>query len=187
MTTIRNIRAHIEGNSIVCAQIWSLYRFFKLKRRFTKLRANGDIEILFCEDHISLKFYTHPPERQKQLVRDYEELLGRKRFLDILYIQVHPETVLRAQGKTDPPKHAEQLLLLILCKRDRDNLMGDLEEDFRKVQAKQGIRFARLWYWKQALGSAWPLIRKLGRCATVAIAVKWLGAALVTWLGKWFQ
>jgi hypothetical protein len=41
-------------------------------------------------------------------------------------------------------------------------VVGDLAERFSLIQEKRGARFARIWYWRQAFGSA---LRFAGRKA----------------------
>jgi hypothetical protein len=52
-----------------------------------------------------------------------------------------------------PPFRAEKLLLLVLSARFGEVLLGDLAERFPWIQESYGNRFARLWYWRQALGA----------------------------------
>lgn len=74
----------------------------------------------------------------------------------------------------EPPKRAEQLLLLLLTKEDRENLIGDLAEEFVDIQAKHGTTFARVWYWKQVTSSAWPLLTKVCRWGLWAAIGEWV-------------
>lgn len=60
------------------------------------------------------------------------------------------------------PSLAERLLYWVLSKEQREAIPGDLEEEFRTIiLPKFGRRYARMWYWKQVLTSAWPLVRGL--------------------------
>jgi hypothetical protein len=77
--------------------------------------------------------------------------------------------------KTESPRLGERLLLLILSKEDRVNIPGDLEEEFAEIATKHGARYAKLWYYKQVAGSAWPMIRK---------AVGW---GLLASIGEWIR
>lgn len=77
--------------------------------------------------------------------------------------------------KLIPPNRAEQLLLLILSKPEREYLVGDLAEEFAEIGAKHGARYAKLWYYKQVAASAWPMVRK---------AVKW---GVWAWVGEWIR
>jgi hypothetical protein len=53
-----------------------------------------------------------------------------------------------------PPKRAEMLLHFGLPKRDRECMIGDLEEEYRTViLPKYGPRVAARWYWWQAVRS----------------------------------
>jgi hypothetical protein len=50
-----------------------------------------------------------------------------------------------------PPTAAYFLLDLLLSKRDRHTIPGDLEEEFRTRLATYGLTGARLWFWGEAL------------------------------------
>ncbi len=53
-----------------------------------------------------------------------------------------------------PPNRAEMLLHFGLPKRDRECMIGDLEEEFRTIiLPKYGPRVAARWYWWQAVRS----------------------------------
>ena len=56
--------------------------------------------------------------------------------------------------RTAPPNRAEMLLQYGLPKRDREYMIGDLEEEYRGViLPKYGSRVAARWYWWQAVRS----------------------------------
>ena len=60
----------------------------------------------------------------------------------------------KESNKNDPPKRAEMLLHFGLPKRDRECMIGDLEEEYRTViLPKYGPRVAMRWYWWQAVRS----------------------------------
>lgn len=85
------------------------------------------------------------------------------------------ETTLAREAPTTPPRLGERMLLLILTKEERVNIPGDLEEEYRSIAAKHGARYAKLWYYKQVVASAWPMIRK---------AVGW---GLLASIGAWIR
>jgi hypothetical protein len=59
-----------------------------------------------------------------------------------------------------PPEMARYVLHLLLSRRDRQNLIGDLIEEFQTVQLPEfGVRKANFWFWEQAISSVWPIIR----------------------------
>ncbi len=68
-----------------------------------------------------------------------------------------------------PPEMARYLLHLFLSKRDRQNLIGDLIEEYQTVQLHEfGVRKANFWFWKQAICSVWPIIgSRLRRIITI--------------------
>jgi hypothetical protein len=65
------------------------------------------------------------------------------------------------QALDAPPKLAEYLIYLFFPRKDREAILGDLEEDFHEVHKKFGLRQARLQYWAQVFRSLWPIIRAL--------------------------
>ncbi|MBV9960115.1 MAG: hypothetical protein JO360_16940 [Acidobacteria bacterium] len=73
-----------------------------------------------------------------------------------------------------PPKRAEQALLLMLSKEEREHLIGDLAEEYSEIESIHGERFANLWYSKQAVASAWPLIWKALRWGVWASIGAWI-------------
>jgi hypothetical protein len=72
-----------------------------------------------------------------------------------------------------PPPYGERFLYLVLSKEERENLIGDLAEEFAALQARHGRKFAKVWYWKQVCGSLLPLIRRAVRWGLLASAVEW--------------
>lgn len=70
------------------------------------------------------------------------------------------------------PTNAELLLRFLLPISVREQLIGDLAEEFQEV-TRFGHRKAILWYWFQALRSilalCWPSLKKVG---TLALAGK---------------
>ncbi len=57
-------------------------------------------------------------------------------------------------NRNTPPNRAEMLLHFALPKRDRECMIGDLEEEYRRViLPKYGARVAARWYWWQAVRS----------------------------------
>jgi hypothetical protein len=78
-----------------------------------------------------------------------------------------------------PPQLGERILLLVLrTKEERANIPGDLEEEFKQIAAKHGERFATMWYYKQVVASAWPMIRKAVRWGLLASIGEWIRRAI---------
>ena len=75
-----------------------------------------------------------------------------------------------------PPPLAEFILLLIPM-RDREHLIGDLEEEFRViVLPKHGLFKANLYYWWQVIISLFPyILRFFKRALGVAVFFKLIG------------
>jgi len=62
------------------------------------------------------------------------------------------------QEPTKPPSAAKFMLLLV-PRRDREHLVGDLEEEYRTIVLPEyGARAAKFWYWCQVLSSIAPLL-----------------------------
>lgn len=64
-----------------------------------------------------------------------------------------------------PPRSAEYILLLI-PKRNREHLIGDLDEEYRtKVLPEWGPLRARFFYWEQTVVAVvcyvWPVLKRL--------------------------
>lgn len=75
-----------------------------------------------------------------------------------------------------PPKFAETFLYFAARKEDVEYLVGDLAEEYFELQAKFGVRTAKLWYYKQIVISLLPLFRSYCYKAIVApIARAWNG------------
>jgi hypothetical protein len=79
-------------------------------------------------------------------------------------LQLAFEKILQAEIEI-PPRLAHFALLLV-PKRNREHLIGDLEEEFRTVVLpRHGCFLARCWYFEQvalAIGSyLWPMIKKI--------------------------
>jgi len=75
-------------------------------------------------------------------------------------------------SKADHPPRAAQFILLMIPKRNREHLVGDLEEEFRtKVLPEWGPLGARFFYWEQTavavISYVWPLLKRLLGLAAV--------------------
>jgi hypothetical protein len=112
--------------------------------------------------------------RKEKAKRRNEEI---ERKLEELRLELRRLRLERASSRNSsiPPQFGERILLLILTKEERVNIPGDLEEEYRGIAAKHGVRFAKLWYYKQVAASAWPLIRK---------AIRW---GILAWVGEWIR
>jgi hypothetical protein len=98
------------------------------------------------------------PDRKLRrfFVREWQKQIDAKR--NGLRNQITPQP-------TRPPRSA-QFVLLLIPKRNREHLVGDLEEEFHTVVLPQHGRFlARCWYFEQvmlAIGfHLWPTIKKI--------------------------
>lgn len=74
-----------------------------------------------------------------------------------------------------PPFNAEYLLYLLVGTADRDILIGDLIEGYSQIRKRFNKRRADLWFYKQVIGSLFPLLRRL---LFKIGALVWLGRIL---------
>ena len=80
-----------------------------------------------------------------------------------------------------PPDDANRLLSLFTHGKDRESLIGDLEEEYTTyILPKHGLRFAKFWYWWHTLASiAAILAARLKALALLGIAGK-----VMEWLAR---
>lgn len=94
--------------------------------------------------------------------------LEAEKAVEVLRQELRQE-LLSAKKQRQPPLNLELLLHLFIPQSDCEPLVGDLEERYRKLVKRLGIRRADLWYTKQVLTSIWPLLRAgLGRMGSSA-------------------
>ena len=70
------------------------------------------------------------------------------------------------EAKQKRPPRAARFLLLLIPKRNREHLLGDLEEEYRTIVLPEYGRFwAKLWYCEQAAIAVgfyvWPFIKRI--------------------------
>lgn len=77
---------------------------------------------------------------------------------------------------SNPPLFAEYVLQLILMKKDRESLIGDLAEEYAEIATKYGVRKAKFWYHKQVFSSAvpllWKAVRSIGTLASLGELIR---------------
>lgn len=74
-----------------------------------------------------------------------------------VYVLLH---VYSNREKKELPKVADHLLYLVTSEEYRENLVGDLIEEYSELQARFGERYARIWFYRQVIASFWPLFRR---------------------------
>jgi hypothetical protein len=86
-----------------------------------------------------------------------------KRNVRVLELAEHFIPMLKRHIKRDAitaevPSSA-RLLLLLIPRKVRENLVGDLEEEFlTRVLPNYGLTLARKWYWQQVITSLCPIV-----------------------------
>jgi hypothetical protein len=68
-------------------------------------------------------------------------------------------------GEVDRPPRSAEYILLLIPKRNREHLVGDLEEEYRtKVLPEWGPLRARFFYWEQTAVAVacylWPVLKR---------------------------
>jgi Bacterial RNA polymerase, alpha chain C terminal domain len=95
-----------------------------------------------------------------------------------------PESELRiGDHYPHPPKYGEFLLYLFLKRKDRENVIGDLVEEYSTIiLPKFGVLKASLWFWKQVASSIMPLLwPRMKRLAQLAGAAK-MAQEVLKWM-----
>lgn len=64
----------------------------------------------------------------------------------------------RSNTLSKPPTSAEFIARLFIPRKNRDSILGDLEEDYHKHVEKLGERRAKLIYWADVVRSVWPFV-----------------------------
>jgi hypothetical protein len=84
------------------------------------------------------------------------------------------ESIAQSGKRAVPPPTAAKFILLLIPKRHREHIIGDLEEEYTTIMLPEyGARKAQIWYWWQVAISIVPLLWA---------QIRW-GAA-VAWLWK---
>jgi sulfatase maturation enzyme AslB (radical SAM superfamily) len=171
---------------------------FHFSEQGSFLRAIGNIEVLRAEGQVCLdpdgldtretviKFTDAKggehfiPFSKFNLYRRRDEDSISESFRAGLWVWKEIATDLVSNVKTDPeltkpPKSAEFLAYMLLPRSDRENVLGDLAEEYPSIVMKFGQRRAQIYFYKQVLASIWPLVRKsLVKWGAVGWIVQWL-------------
>lgn len=91
-------------------------------------------------------------------------------------------TILASDNRLDPfkkssPPRVAQFALLLIPKRNREHLIGDMEEEYRTIALPQyGLFWARFWYWEQtAIAVGRYLLPAIKRILGFAVIWKLIG------------
>ena len=85
-------------------------------------------------------------------------------MLDVWIFATHSVQSSRLEGKKHmkPSKLATWLLYHITKSKEKFSILGDYEEEFLEMARREGIKKAKLWYWRQVINSIIPfLINKI--------------------------
>jgi hypothetical protein len=82
-----------------------------------------------------------------------------------------------ARVVSSAPPRFPKFLLLLIPKKNREYVIGDLEEEFHTILVPEyGYRTARCWYWAQVLAAFLPIVwDQLKRASGLAVVLKLLG------------
>lgn len=127
-----------------------------LNRRDLELFATKFVRHRFASDEIlSFADSIQDQKLRKYFIKQLQKQMETKQSGS------HKQASVR---QTNPPRSA-QFALLLIPKRNREHLIGDLEEEYRTIVLPQyGSFLAMCWYFEQValtIGCyAWPTIRK---------------------------
>jgi hypothetical protein len=82
---------------------------------------------------------------------------------------------LEKERKLHPPPEFAEYLLWYLPKESRENIIGDLEEDFRTAIDRFGRRKAIAWYYYQVGASFWPVMTRKAEKLLKWGVLGWIG------------
>ncbi len=80
----------------------------------------------------------------------------------------------KSEQKQDFPPLAKALLYIFLSEQDRENILGDLQEEYILKRETLPIRKAIIWAYAQAIMSTWPLIWRAIKLRLFAFFGKWV-------------
>jgi hypothetical protein len=75
-----------------------------------------------------------------------------------LLLKVKPESRHGGSASETPPKLPQYLIYLVFPRNNREIMLGDLDEEYREVYEKFGLRAAKLFYYIQVIRSIWPIV-----------------------------
>jgi hypothetical protein len=90
-----------------------------------------------------------------------------REFQRFSYAELWDEVELLLDSEPEPPRRAE-FLLWFLPRDQRNDVLGDLSEDYQLVLGRFGKRWANLWYWGKVILEVGPFLRE-------HILTRWLG------------
>jgi hypothetical protein len=114
-------------------------------------------------------------EQRRVKLRELDHILDGLAHAALKSVLAGAAATPQPEAINNPPQLGVRLILLVLrTKEERANIPGDLEEEFKQIAAKHGARYAKLWYYKQVVSSAWPLIRKAAGWGLLASIGAWI-------------
>ena len=144
---------------------------------------NEDVALFSNEQashQLNLELERSPLKRAK-IVRAVRWDRPRKSVNDTA---IRKSAITSQSGSAAPPCSAEKLACFILPKPMRDEMLGDLEQEFQMLCQKFGEGYARKWYWGQVLRSVGPIvyygIAKFAALAWLGKAAQWIMSKLGT-------
>jgi len=128
----------------------------KPKSRSGRAAPKGSIQASLFEPERHWLAYT-----ANRLVFDVLSMVREfTRYFGVLYDRISARTFLIPSDR--PPKLADALVCLFLSKDDALILLGDLIEDYKSLRKDRGDTLARIWYWRQAVATTRPALRRWG-------------------------
>lgn len=110
----------------------------------------GEASVLVEEEERLGRFNRRFEAREKKPVK---KPLNSEKKLKNGVTHAQPASPEGSGRSVEPPRQGEKILVLFLPKHLREYVLGDLKEDYVKIQSRHGTGFANIWYWKNVASS----------------------------------
>jgi hypothetical protein len=91
------------------------------------------------------------PREAANFLLDVSKADGKEGFAILSSLRFRPRRLYAVSAAQEPPR-AARFLMLLIPPRNREGMMGDLEEEFRAILLPQyGLRLAQFYYWWHAI------------------------------------
>lgn len=154
-------------------------RFFVSKEAKTEFFRNYESSL---EEYFEKNKLEKTRFARKVIIKTIDESNGRVDY-DLIVPLNHEENLRNTKSYTAvSPKGAQYFISLFLSRDKRENILGDLEEEFlTEIYPKYGAKRAWFWYWTQVVGSVIPIL--VERCAKL-LGVLFGITKFLDWLQK---
>lgn len=119
------------------------------------------------------EFFNSPLAKDTRELEKFLKYMSAK--LNDLYEFSESHDEVAQEFRPVPPLNAKFLLHLLLEKKDKEAVIGDLVEDYGKLQQEFGHRRANIWFYKQVASFIYPLLRRfVAKVGGLIVIGEWL-------------